>query len=1188
MPRSSRHKSHKQHKHSSKDAREYSDSEEDGNLKDRKGREQAAVRVSRDSTSGEKRKLASQSQDGKDLFAPGNGDLSDDYVSSKRRKDRADVTVTDRWNGGEGERGESVVRHKEMKGDGLRPELEKVPKSKVSVDSKSKSSRRNDSLSDRKDEMVGVAVEREEVKKSSNKVESKLKSEKDSGRKEVYQFKDVKEKERVAEKDRKVQDGRREKSIDTVVVSEVSRKHGSQSGSFEEEHPIKREVENTEWQIQDELRNLELEKELEKRIRRRRDSSCDKDKYQDNIRDSSDRRLSSRDDNAKNVKYKDETHKDVRYRDKYHEEPDRDRRHRDDKHRDERSTRDQTNNRSDPKHLRDDSDRHKKSKPYDSDHGGSTHLDDRGSRYKDSQGKKRSCDENEDHTDVKSRSSKEHRSVVEKKSSGSRAESIADGGRSQSRHVDDSPVTNNRRKSSPSSSAHGAKDQYRNSSKQTDSRCRDSEERLRPTVRTSIRDVSSGSAVQERTFEARSLDKKDDNHLGEPLSERSPRSDHQVSPMLLMEKSPSSTSVDRRYSDRTGARRSLDVEDTGRRSSGSKDARDYSTNEERGSRELPLEKPTGEEYSKTEGDTVSVTSSFNRTGHLPSSSSSILPPPPPVRAGVDSPSVLGSSEEENRGKSTNRFKRSGEPSVGRGQGNAWKGVTNWSSPVANGYIPFPHGPPPGGFHPVMQQFPASPIFGVRPSMELNHAGLPYHIHDADRFSGHGRPFGWRNPADESCPPHLRGWDVNTGALGNDPHMYGRPDWDQSRHLMSGGADMWKGQNGNINMEFSTASQKEDYIPHAPAEEIWAGQPGQRFRNERNRPGPRAESIEIKRTSSTPPPKDTVKAPPKTINEKIPEPCKISSDDGACFCHVYLAKLDISADLTHPELYDRCMCLLDVEEKTTNSEDATKHVHQDLEVGAGVNFYSTSLSASLFPAIKDSVFQRAMALYKESGEMRAKVNALWSPDSEPPKVHISFREELEHFPISSEEVKGPISASNQEEIEGPVPASKEWEAKDSFPASKQEKVEVLLPTSIEEKFNETQVSVSALAGENREDPEPIPGEGKSEEMFPKSNHDEVEIVGSTYQEESEAVGDHFSSLENASQVTRKDDDMNDASSARVDPHANSAEERQSFGDLICGPVGFSHSSEACEALMPESIECGLVNLSRIHHSPESTH
>ncbi|KAK9274626.1 hypothetical protein L1049_021877 [Liquidambar formosana] len=152
--------------------------------------------------------------------------------------------------------------------------------------------------------------------------------------------------------------------------------------------------------------------------------------------------------------------------------------------------------------------------------------------------------------------------------------------------------------------------------------------------------------------------------------------------------------------------------------------------------------------------------------------------------------------------------------MGRPQGNAWKGVPNWPSPVANGFIPFHNGPPPVGFHPVMQQFSAPPMFGVRPSMELNHPGVPYHISDADRFSGHVRPFGWRNPVDDSCPPPLHGWDANNGVGGDGSHMYGRLDWDHNRTLTSGGGwetsgDIWKGKNAGSTMELPSAYQKED-------------------------------------------------------------------------------------------------------------------------------------------------------------------------------------------------------------------------------------------------------------------------------------------------------------------------------------------------------------------------------------------
>lgn len=99
MPRGSRHKSSK---HSSREAREYSDSEKDLSTKDRKGgREEsgAGARVSKESSSSEKRKLDSV-KDSKDLYASGNGEYAEEHSSSKRRRERGDEVVTDRWNGG--------------------------------------------------------------------------------------------------------------------------------------------------------------------------------------------------------------------------------------------------------------------------------------------------------------------------------------------------------------------------------------------------------------------------------------------------------------------------------------------------------------------------------------------------------------------------------------------------------------------------------------------------------------------------------------------------------------------------------------------------------------------------------------------------------------------------------------------------------------------------------------------------------------------------------------------------------------------------------------------------------------------------------------------------------------------------------------------------------------------------------
>ena len=149
MTRSSRHKSHRQSKHSSRDAKEHSDLEEDVKMKDRNIKEEGSVRVSRDSGSSEKRK--------------------------------------------------------------------------------------------KKEENVDSVVEKEESK-SSGRVESKRKSEKDSGRKEVQQYKDPsewKDKECGSEKERKVQDSKGETEA-RAIGSELAKKQGSHSVDFGEEKQGKR------------------------------------------------------------------------------------------------------------------------------------------------------------------------------------------------------------------------------------------------------------------------------------------------------------------------------------------------------------------------------------------------------------------------------------------------------------------------------------------------------------------------------------------------------------------------------------------------------------------------------------------------------------------------------------------------------------------------------------------------------------------------------------------------------------------------------------------------------------------------------------------------------------------------------------------------------------------------------------
>lgn len=460
---------------------------------------------------------------------------------------------------------------------------------------------------------------------------------------------------------------------------------------------------------------------------------------------------------------------------------------------------------------------------------------------------------------------------------------------------------------------------YSRHSKHEESRYQDSvpEERVRH------------SGAPEKVSVSRSMEKaiqKDDSRV--LSTERRPNSDAQTSPLQMTEKSPSSTSIDRRRVNRADVRQSLDVEESGP-SSVSKDAKDYSGVEGKASGQFPMETLLGDDLPQADGDNFSVSSPYAKSIHLPGNSKSL--PPPPFRTGVDSSAVSGPLEED-RSKSNNRYKRAGDTNMGRMQVNSWKGVPNWPSPVANGFIPFQHGPHPVGFHPMMQQFPAPPMFGVRPSMELNHAGVPYHIADADRFPSHGRPFGWRNPVDDSCPPSLHGWDPSNGIYGDESHMYGRLDWDHNRNLASGrgwetSGDMWKGQNDGVSMELPSAPHKDDNSMRTPADEAWAGRSGQQqFGYEQNQPDLQVANIETIQLNTIKE-KERSKAP-ETIPEKKPNNPETSKDNHHLW-HVYLSKLDVSADLTYPELYNQCTSLMDKEQSKAVDEDASKVLYAEV-------------------------------------------------------------------------------------------------------------------------------------------------------------------------------------------------------------------------------------------------------------------
>ncbi|KAL8063982.1 hypothetical protein ABFX02_01G061600 [Erythranthe guttata] len=1268
MPKSSRHKSHKQSKHSSRD---YSDSEEDViKMKEKSSsKDENSIRVHRDSASGDKRKVSSSAREGKDskdLSGHGNGDVLEEYVSSKRRKEKTDVViVADRWSGGVEERGDSDrnVEKENHKGDILKVDLKlKETSSKgesLRVESRSKSKRHDSGIvGERKDDSVAsVVLEKEEGK---SKGESKRRSERDSSSRK--DGKDTKEKDRRSDKEKN--GGQESKIADAEVMKlvdmDLGKKQVPQLVDFSEDRLGKRARDNTERTLRDESRKPELEKEIEKKARKKREASSEKEKHYDDSKEGDERRLSSKGDRSKDLKYRDDKHKDgggyadkypeddlkddrrkeekykeesgkdnkhhedkyledddkdVRRRDdrhredvdresrrkdekhredggerdsrrkedkyreaieresrrddKYHEDGerdssrrrderyhedgdkddrrrdssyrddgDRDNRHkeekyredverdirhndsskqgdgydrekrpRDTKYRDERASRDRSGEKSDLKRSREDgyADHHaRKSSAYDD----SPTRDDRVARYRDDQGRRRT-NEKEDYGD-KSRGTKDQRSDSEKKSASSARMDIAvDRVRSTSRNADvELSSSHSKRRSSPTSSFHAPRDHYR-APKQDESKYRDHnyEERNRHSM-TSSRDYAGavGGSEKPSSRSGEKLGQKDDGHFGELSAERRLKSDMRSSPLKLVDNHKSPSSSDRRPFGRPDVRRSTDVDESMQRSGGgSRDWKDY----------------PGEELSQADADNTS--SPFVRNNHY-SNSSKALPPPPPYRTSLDSPSVLGSGEDDGRGKPNMRHRRMGDPNMGRMQGNAWRGVPSWPSPVANGFLPYPHGPHPVGFHTVMQPFPSPQMF-VRPSMDLSHAS-PYHMPDADRFSGPGRPMGWRNQVDDSCPP-LSGWETSNAVFGDDSHIYGRPEWEHSRNLSvsrgwESSADLWKGQNRTSSME-ALSSEKENNSIRS-GEGALAVQPVQPAENEQSRGvNQQTDSTDVDQST-------------KSFGKNDVEASLVSAEDGVAkmsrmddlpICHVYLSKLDISTDLTEPELFDKCRGLMDVEHSMFSDIDDSKILYME-DVEARMVSSHRLLSYALFASTDDSVFQKSISLYKRQ--------------------------------------KGQFSAEGGEETEV---------LGEMVPNSAQEEDDIM-----EEDQTENLCPTDAMQGIEENDALP----DFDIEIKPTNDLQNTEA----YAEPSEQMIDP--PLDQITVKTEEPDSDKDKEEKAEGSETTNNEETK-LVDSKFGPLLSSDdvvSSEASEAMMPESMVAGSVNLSRIHHSPESTH
>ncbi|XP_039011376.1 uncharacterized protein LOC120140462 [Hibiscus syriacus] len=719
-----------------------------------------------------------------------------------------------------------------------------------------------------------------------------------------------------------------------------------------------------------------------------------------------------------------------------------------------------------------------------------------------------------------------------------------------------------RRRASPSPSSHGGTDDYRHL-KQDDLSCRDlmTEQRSKAA---STREVTSFSETSERGAKYRSTEKSsrvEEGYSGE--FERS--SSLKASPMSMMEKSPS-TSLECRYTSRSGVRRGLDIEETGW-SSASVGGREE---DNRLTRDLPPEKPL------LDGSSQSDSAFYNRAGQ---GNSSLNSQPPGLRSGVGSP-FMSSLEEDIRFNNSGRYKR-GDLNVRRGHANAWRGAPNWPPPVPNGFIPFQPGPPHGGFQ-MMPQFPSPSLFNVRPSMDVNHSGIPYHIPDSERFNNHMRPMCWQNMMDGSSPAHFHGWDGHNVIYREEGHMLGGPEWDQNRHPVNGrgwvtNSDVWKGQNADVDLP--SISQKEDHPLQAPLDDVYDGQEFQRSQYENGDNSIQVKGLEI-RPGFMSPVKDSFRISPE-IPHKAPDSPKISNKDvDARYCQVYLSKLDISAELAGSDLYDQCMGILSAEQ----SKDFTKDVKRLVNLKNGARPVQKAsiavLSPSLIPATNAAIFQKAMDIYKKH---KLQVGAIPNVDGGT----------LAFTSVSTEKGKEQSSDHVVDEAEEPV-LMPDAEMVDSTMEDLDQQKGNAVPAATSHENMEQLASIQRSELPNHPD-SAFPGKSYQPNTYIDHMNAEVPepvLNGNKVEETETETEQQMNSLDNAPEPfccpAIDGENSNDINKTEGNNSVYCAEERHTVGGAVSCTL--NDPPKESESQIPGSNESGSesVILSRIHHYPENTH
>ncbi|XP_024315431.1 uncharacterized protein LOC100828979 isoform X3 [Brachypodium distachyon] len=329
--------------------------------------------------------------------------------------------------------------------------------------------------------------------------------------------------------------------------------------------------------------------------------------------------------------------------------------------------------------------------------------------------------------------------------------------------------------------------------------------------------------------------------------------------------------------------------------------------------------------------------------------------PPPDRSEMDSQIEFDDDNwsQIRERRSSSRSRRSGTVDNARGHGNTWNNPSSWSSPIPNGFGPFHHGPQIPGFHPAMHHFHQS-LYGIRPSMETNHTGVPYPMHGhPESFSHCAQSFQWHNPAEDPYLSQLPGWDASRSVFEEHSHSYDRHELVR-----------------NKDPDFQQQSEVPP-LSHTSDKPILTQFPGQN----------RSESAEVKTVDETNAEKTDAHAPKYRSNSK---PVPSSVEVGSRFCSNYFKRLHISTSLASPELYKQCVTMTMELEPSASCKATMKRSLKSSKDEHGYQAHGFKhIMQSIFSGKTTSIFEKAMALYSSSaGSVKSKSPASSSqPESE---------------------------------------------------------------------------------------------------------------------------------------------------------------------------------------------------------------